>query len=304
MGGAARYLGELEAWLLRSVGHDVRLIGRGRSLSPGWLARREVAGWRGRRIALNNVGFQAGAERVTLLRNALHFLDDTELAQHGAGLPRTFATEVRIVRAAARRSDTVVVPCSAMAERVARVAPVLASRLVVRHHPLMAPAPTPLPEQPAVLVPVLFAPYKRMDVHLTALLSALDRAGVAGVVRATATHAELPQLAGHPRLELLGRLEPEQLTAEWARSTAVYFPTGLESFGYPLAEARAAGRAVIALDTAQNREIAGGALRGFDAGDDASLAEAVDSALSGPAPTADPGEFDPDRYFTWLMGAR
>ena len=46
----------------------------------------------------------------------------------------------------------------------------------------------------------------------------------------------------------------------WARSRAIYFPTDLESFGYPLAEARVSGQPVIARDTALNREIAGPAL--------------------------------------------
>ena len=56
-----------------------------------------------------------------------------------------------------------------------------------------------------------------------------------------------------------------------ARSRAIYFPTGLESFGYPLAEARVSGQPAIARDTAQNREIAGPALCGYSLGDPDSL---------------------------------
>ena len=59
------------------------------------------------------------------------------------------------------------------------------------------------------------------------------------------------------------------------RARAVYFPGGLESFGYPLAEARAGGRPVIARDTTQNQEIAGAALCGYTPGDPASLELAV-----------------------------
>ena len=44
-----------------------------------------------------------------------------------------------------------------------------------------------------------------------------------------------------PRIEFLGRIDQRQLAGVRARSTAIYFPTGLESFGYPLAEARAGG---------------------------------------------------------------
>ncbi|MDB5597954.1 MAG: mannosyltransferase [Hyphomicrobiales bacterium] len=304
MGGAARYLGELEDWLLRNPTHDIRLVGRGRRLSPWWLVRRELSWPSGPRVALNNVGFVTGGSRRTLLRNALHFLDDAELAQHGAGLPRTFGTEVRIVRSAARRSDELVVPCTAMAERVARVVPALSDRLVVRHHPLSAPALSPHSGLPAILVPVLFAPYKRMDEHLQRLLDALDRLDIGCVVRPTATRAELPGLVDHPRIDLVGHLSPAEVVAEWARSTAAYYPTGLESFGYPLAEARAAGRPIIALDSAQNLEIAAGALRGFRPNDPGSLADAVGSALSDPPPAADPSEFHPDHYFDWLMGDR
>lgn len=303
-GGAARYRSEIEAWLDRTSDHGVRLVGRGRRLSPRWLVLREADPLRARRIALNNVGFQVGAERVTLLRNALHFLNDDEYADYAPGRPRMFRTQIGVVRAAARRSDQLVVPCTAMAERVARVEPSLASRLVVRFHPFTAPESAPLPDRQSVLVPVLLAPYKRMDARLTALLTALDRFGGNVLMRVTATHDELPALANHPRVELLGRLDPGALAAEYARSTAVYYPTELESFGYPVAEARAAGRAVIALNTAQNNEIAAGALRGFSAGDEASLTEAVAAALSDPPPSPDPGAFDPDTYFTWLMGDR
>jgi glycosyltransferase involved in cell wall biosynthesis len=85
------------------------------------------------------------------------------------------------------------------------------------------------------------------------------------------------------------------------RARAVYFPSGLESFGYPLAEARAAGRPVIARDTAQNREIAGPALCGYSPGDPTSLELAVKTALTAQV-SPDPAPFDPDTYFDWLLG--
>ena len=87
----------------------------------------------------------------------------------------------------------------------------------------------------------------------------------------------------------------------WARSRAIYFPTGLESFGYPLAEARVSGQPVIARDTAQNREIAGPALCGYTLGDPDSLRRAVEVALTADV-APDPGPFDPDQYFGWLLG--
>ena len=86
-----------------------------------------------------------------------------------------------------------------------------------------------------------------------------------------------------------------------AHSRAIYFPTGLESFGYPLAEARVSGLPVIARDTALNREIAGPALYGYTQGDPDSLRHAVKVALTADV-APDPGPFDPEQYFGWLLG--
>jgi glycosyltransferase involved in cell wall biosynthesis len=118
----------------------------------------------------------------------------------------------------------------------------------------------------------------------------------------TASAAELPDfLAASPRLRLAGRLSVRQVQGLWSGCRAVYFPTGIESFGYPLAEARAAGLAVIARDTPQNREIAGPALCGYMQGDRDSLRAATEAALSlRVAPDPDP--FDPDAYFDWMLG--
>ena len=305
MGGAARFLDELKQWLARGDHPEVRLVGEGRSLSPHWLIQRDLTARSALRVALNNVSFVGLGERRTLLRNALHWLDGEELAHHAAGLPSSFAAEVRIVRATARRADRLVVPCSAMADRVAAVAPHLADRLVVRHHPLTAlPAPDPTSPR-AILVPVLLAGYKRMDRHLVALLTALDRIGDGDVrVRVTARAVDVPpEVSGDRRVDLLGRLSTRDIADEWRRSALVYYPTGLESFGYPLAEARASGRHVIAQDSDQNVEIAGPALRAFTVEEPDSLAAAVAAAVTMPLPSPDPAPFDPDDYFRDLLGA-
>lgn len=79
-------------------------------------------------------------------------------------------------------------------------------------------------------------------------------------------------------------------------------PPGLESFGFPLAEARVNGQPVIAQDTEQNREIAGPALCAFTIGDADSLRHATELALKG-GNTPDTEPFDPDSYFNWLLGS-
>jgi glycosyltransferase involved in cell wall biosynthesis len=114
---------------------------------------------------------------------------------------------------------------------------------------------------------------------------------------------EVPEiLAGNPRIQLVGRLGHAELRVLSARSSAIYYPTAIESFGYPLAEARVSGQPVIALDTAQNREIAGPALCGFLPDDVSSLRRAALQALTKDV-VPDPAPFDPDAYFHWLLGS-
>jgi glycosyltransferase involved in cell wall biosynthesis len=304
MGGAARYLAELRGYLARTEREDVQVIGAQQRVSPHWLVRRELVGRTcRRRVALNNVGFMARGPRWTLLRNALHFLTEAEQAALKATQPASVLRAAAAVRLAARRSDVLVVPSTAMAERVTRIAPHLDRRIVVRAHPVSAEPPPRLPREPAILCPVLFAPYKRMAERIGALLRVVDELDDGSVtILVTADQAEVPApVASHPRVRLVGRLPHAQLPELRARSRAVYFPTGLESFGYPLAEARVSGQPVIALDTAQNREVAGSALCGYDPRDPDSLRRAVGQALTAQV-TPDPAPFDPGRYFDWLLG--
>jgi glycosyltransferase involved in cell wall biosynthesis len=310
MGGAARFASELRGYLARTGRRDVRVIGSARRVDPRWLLQRELSAPGGaRRVAVNNVSFVApGTERWALLRNALHFLTAAEAAGLDPRLRASVGREAAVVRLCARRADLIVVPCTAMADRVTQAMPAARRRVLVRPHPV---SPDPVSADPdsarqrdaAIVCPVLFAPYKQMGERLAELLAAVGQCGHPGVrVRVTAAAAEVPPgLAADPRLEFLGRLDQRELGRVQARSRAIYFPTGLESFGYPLAEARAGGRPVIARDTPQNREIAGAALCGFRPGDPESLRSAVALALTKTV-TPDPGPFDPDAYFDWMLG--
>jgi glycosyltransferase involved in cell wall biosynthesis len=306
MGGAARFRAEFYNYLAHTDRHDIQVIGDRQRVSPSWLLRREVAGpARAKRIALNNVGFVTpGGERRTLLRNALHFLTDNEVSQLEPSLLTAIGKQTTVVRLAARRSDLLVVPCSAMAERVVTIIPSLRSRVVVRPHPVSADSIPISARDRAILCPVLFESYKRMSERLTELLNAIDMYGDRSLrLRVTADQRDLPAaIASHPKLEFLGKLGSHDLRDIWARSRAIFFPTALESFGYPLAEARVSGYPVIALDTAQNREIAGSALCGFTSGNVKSLQHAIELALSRIV-APDPGPFEPHSYFNWLLGS-
>lgn len=306
MGGAATYVGELRRYLSRSGTSDVHLVGAGQTLTPTWLAKRE---WSARqaplRIALNNAGYlNKRGSNVTLLGNALHFAKPDELRRLRYRPPRSLVLQSQFVRAAARRSEVLVVPCSAMADRVARCEPILESRIVVRSHPVRqsAWAGSRTIDPGVILIPILNAPYKRLDIHLSNLLKACDDLPEADVrIRITAREIDFPhELTIDPRVEFIEPQSRTELESAWKCAAAIYFPTQLESFGYPLAEARANGLPVIALDTKQNREIAGDALRGYELDDLSSLREAILSSVTTPT-EPDPGPFDPDRYFSWLL---
>jgi hypothetical protein len=305
MGGAARYSAELHSYLTRTARRDVRVIGRTRRVDPAWLLQREMTiQSSARRVALNNVSFVApGGERWALLGNALHFLSDAELARLDPYLRTPTSRRAAVVRLAARRADVLVVPCTAMADRVTSALPRVRDRIVVRMHPVSADSVPRLKRDLAILCPVLFAPYKRMDERLTELLAALGSRHLPDIrVRVTAKPGDVsPLLAADKRIEFIGEVDQGMLRHVWARSRAIYFPTGLESFGYPLAEARVSGQPVIARDTSQNREIAGHALCGYIPGEPDSLGEAIRLALTKEV-QADPAPFDPNGYFNWILG--
>jgi glycosyltransferase involved in cell wall biosynthesis len=305
MGGAARFMVELNGYLERTGREDVEIIGSRRRVRLGWLLRRELSSpARSRRVALNNVGFiTPGGQRWTLLRNPLHFLTAGEQARLDPVQRASVRRKAAVVHLAARRSDVIVAPSMAMTERIAAVTPDLRSRVVVRPHPVSAVCGPRLPGNPIILCPVLFAPQKQMPQRLSELIVALnDLADLSVRVQVTAHAAELPAaIARHPQVELVGRLPHSELREIQARSRAIYFPTELESFGYPLAEARVSGRPVIARDTTLNREIAGPALCRYTFGDSESLRRAVEVALTADV-APDPEPFDPDRYFGWLLG--
>lgn len=302
-GGAARWRREVEAWVARHPEAEVRLIGSGQRVEPRWLARRELVGRGGRRIAANNVSFVSGrGERVVLLRNPLHFLWPGE-ASSIPGLPSSLRRQVPVVRALARRADRVVVPSTGMAERVMAAVPAVSRRLCVRLHPLSARfSRSQGPADPYVLYPSIPATHKDLETGLALLVDALDRCGLPFTVKVTACPADLPRLSAHALVEPIGLQSLEQMDRLWAQAVAGYVPYVVESFCYPLAEARAAGVPVIAKDTPQNREVAGEALVGYTAEDPDALADAVRQAAEH-RPGPDPGPFDPDAYFSWLACA-
>lgn len=254
-------------------------------------------------VSLNNVAFAwRGTERRVLVHNALHFLSPAEQGSLALA-PRSLRMQIPVVRRMLRRADVIVVPCSAMAERVSARVPAVRDRLLVLGNPVSPVGPRVPGGEPSILVPVVLSPYKNVASELRVLLAALDRRAAPQRVKLTAYAHELPaDLVGHPRLDLLGRLPHHELTEHWRRATGVFFPCVLESFGYALAEARVYGLPVLAPETGQTREIAGDALVPYRLSDIDSLTDALDGLNRDVVP--EPHAFERGAYFTRLLGLR
>ncbi|MCW2504345.1 MAG: hypothetical protein JWO79_2629 [Actinomycetia bacterium] len=311
MGGARRFADELDGYR-RTRGAGLRVAGSGRMLSIPYLARREArlaAEPRLRRfVALNNYSAAGGwAERWVLLRNALHFLRAGEKKRMPPGLVRRVEGQARLVTALLRRADVVVVPTRSMHDRVLDRLPWLADRTVVRAHPLTPPVWTR--DAGAVLLcPVLFAPFKDIELHLRTLAAAVPKVRAeypAFRVQVTCTAGELrsARVSETAGLEPAGRVTAAEVDDLHSRSSVLFYPGEVESFGYPAAEARLSRTPVVGLDTATNREVAGDALVPFGKADPDSLAQACIQALRMVLPPLAVNPFDPVAYFDWLSGA-
>jgi hypothetical protein len=307
MGGARRYLDELEGWLTR-VCPPVEILGRQRRLDGSWLIRREAkarCSGAPHALALNNVSFlSTSGTRTVLLRNALHFADPAELG-HWPG-DRGMARQAALVHLAMRRADRMVVPSASMANLVTSRCTWASNRVEVLHHPVSdGPVTERVPG--TIICPVLDAPYKHLGERLTEAVDALDvliRGGEDGLSLSLTMSEEeaYRNLVSQPSwVRLLGRLSTATLLGHIERASVIFYPCTVESFGYPLAEARIRRVPVVAPDTALAREVAGDALVGYEPGCRESLQEAFREALSMTLGRLTVNPYDPDRYFPALF---
>lgn len=304
-GGAARLLREVQTYLAKESVSNVELIGIGQQLTSRWLIRREIlARSAKKRISLNNAGFiNPAGENVTLLHNILQFATPEDLENLSFERSRRLKLQTPVVRILAKASQTLIVPCTRMAQQVSTVTPGLKDKLAVRFHPISQPVwAGSHPKNPSdVLLPIVPAPYKNLDQHIPEFLEASD--GLPGHplrLIVPTTPNSFPALASHPRVQFIGYQTSEQLDEWWKHSGAVFFPTEFEAFGFPLAEARVYGRSVIAQDTPQNHELAGDALQPYQRHVKSSLQNAIEMATAH-VPQADAAQFRPKEYFEWLL---
>lgn len=109
-----------------------------------------------------------------------------------------------------------------------------------------------------------------------------------------------------PGVRYLGYLAEDDLPGLFAGATAFVYPSLYEGFGFPVAQAMAAGAPVITSDVSALPEIAGGAARLVDPRSETSLRDAMEEMLTSPsrrAKSVDLGRQNA-RRFSWAECAR
>lgn len=153
--------------------------------------------------------------------------------------------------------------------------------------------PAETEREPFLLYPANRWPHKN---HAT-LFRALDQLEDYRLVLTGSGHPRLPE---HPRVDVAGRLDRDELVSLYRRAAAVVFPSLYEGFGQPVLEALACACPVACSDLPPLREIAGDDAEYFDPRDSESIAEATGAAI------ARGGATGPERAarFTWDECAR
>jgi glycosyltransferase involved in cell wall biosynthesis len=245
----------------------------------------------------------------------LHFLNDGEERDLGNLLTHRVRLETKIVRLLARRADVIVAPSSSMAERIASVAPYLSSRVIVRHHPVSVDETIRSGRERVgngqrLLCPVLHAPFKRLERVLPLVAEAvaamrLDPAWSDLELRCTLTVEEMRLSGVGPGngLVALGRLSSAQVAQEWGTSTAILYPTFIESFGYPLAEANVHRIPILAMGNESVREIAGDALVPLEPTSPSTVRMSVEHAMTVQLDDCNVTDFDRKAYFKDLFSS-
>jgi len=155
----------------------------------------------------------------------------------------------RIIKISAKKSDYVIVQTKWMKEAVCRLCK-LSDEKVVTFIPGLKKEQFEQVEieRSAFFYPTASAVYKNNDCIRKAS-AILDGKGIAHKVTLT-----LPPEESSGSIVNTGRLPHDEVMARYRNSTLV-FPSYIETFGYPLAEARMVGTIVLAADTPFSREV-------------------------------------------------
>lgn len=204
----------------------------------------------------NIITFGLKVPQITYIHQAIPFQETKRFSLFSAR-ERKLAFVQRfiggIIKRSAKRCDRVIVQTEWMKEAVCRRCRIPADRVSVvmpQVKPFAAVEGVSF-DPTAFFYPTSAALHKNNAAVFEASAQ-LEQKGLDFSVTVT-----LPEESGRGRVVGVGRIPYEDVIAHYCASTLV-FPSYIETFGYPLAEARQAGTIVLASDTAFSREVLAG----------------------------------------------
>lgn len=223
------------------------------------------------------------------------------------------------VRRSAARAKALIAPTTVFAEEIVRWVPQARGKLHVVHHGVGRAFRAPLPEEarptgarPHVLAVTNAHGYKNLDGTLRIFARASEtlphELRCAGIdeaqLDAAAARAGIDE-AARRRIRALGMVSETRLAELYRTASALLFPTLLESFGMPAAEAMASGCPVACSDLPALREVTAGAAVTASPRDEPGFADALRSLLTDDAHAAAlrAAGLERAKLFTWQRNA-
>ena len=223
------------------------------------------------------------------------------------------------IRRSAARARALIAPTTVFAEEIVRWVPQARGKIQVVHHGVGRAFRAPLPDElkatgarPHVLAVTNMHGYKNLEGTLRIFARACEalphELRCAGVSDAQLDEAAARAGVGEParkRMRALGMVTETKLAELYRTASALLFPTLLESFGMPAAEAMASGCPVACSDLPALREVTAGAAVTASPHDEPAFADALRALLTDESHAAAlrTAGLERAKLFTWQRNA-
>ena len=244
--------------------------------------------------------FDCPIPQILLLQTALCFSDvyaQVLLPRYGLSARLKFRLRRWLMIESARHADLVMAPTRALLDDLVRATCISPDKILVNPYGVSPPDSSPGATTRAdstdrglvrLLYVSLYSDYK----NLGTLLKALPMLNRNGGPRFALTTTVNPDSETWPvtrdedlalarsapvasAVHFTGQLSREETAAAYGESDIFVFPSLIESFGFPMAEAMAVGLPIVAAGTEPNREVCGDAALYFDPLDPQDLASQI-----------------------------